>query len=96
MIKEFEKWYRDVEDWDFYVLDLGIPESTLVLGQWKMGANYGTDLFFAYECGDEWLLSLQEEFAGQAKMADLDELAPILEAALRLSEALKRSAREQQ
>lgn len=83
MIREFEQLYRGVEDWDFYALDLGLEENTIVLGKWKLKTNHGLDLFFAYECGNKWLLFLQESFISQAELPDLDELGPILQATFR-------------
>lgn len=89
MIREFEQLYRGVDDWDFYALDLGFEESTLMLGKWKLKANHGLDLFFAHEFGNKWLLSLQKTFICQNGMPDLDELGPILQATIRLGERLK-------
>ncbi|HBK84760.1 MAG TPA: hypothetical protein DDZ53_01860, partial [Firmicutes bacterium] len=61
-----EKWYKDVESWDYSVLR--VNEQTMdavVLGLWEMGNYSGVDLFLAEKVkGKEgWLLSVKDQFA---------------------------------
>lgn len=92
-----EKWYKDVESWDYSVLR--VNEQTMdavVLGLWEMGNYSGVDLFLAEKVkGTEgWLLSVKDQFATKETLVPPAEMVQIIKQAIRLCERTMRKNTE--